>query len=352
MNRQARFRYGNRCAEGISEVIELSDPAELTSLVLKPGAWFTLAFDPAAAVWPGFGRIRVFYPEREYGAEELAPQPAPVAGMGDAQKPDDAWTNTAARAIACITQGEAEKIVLARKITVTHGAFDPLENLNQAAAREKGAQPWLIDWGEGECWWGLSPELLLDWKAGQARSMALAGTRRRGETPGEDEALARELMQSEKDQREQGIVTQWIEERFRECGLQPQRSERSLHRLSALQHLLSWVSASATRDQALELLTTLHPSPALLGSPRENSLAWLRANESLSRGLYGGIVGCLSDTGFSAHVMIRGVRTRDRVSELYAGTGLVRGSRPDEEWQEGEAKLAAIYKLLVKGADS
>ncbi len=352
MSKDARFRYGSRCAEGIRELIELSSPAELSLSLLRPGAWFTIAFDPAGADWPGFGAVRVFYPQREYTAHDVAPVRLPSAHSLAEKLPHESWMTIAARAVDCITAGAAEKIVLARKIRVTHDAFDPMERLARTAPVEAAAQPWLVDWADGQCWWGLSPELLLDWQAGQARSMALAGTRRRGITTEEDEALASELLQSDKDLREQGIVTRWIEERFCECGLGPTVGARNLHRLAGLQHLLSWVSAPATAGQALALLCALHPSPALLGSPRNAALDWLREHEKLERGLYGGVIGRMSETGLSAHVMIRGVLTSNQESQLFAGTGLVAGSSPLDEWLEGEAKLAAIHSLLTGGAEA
>jgi isochorismate synthase EntC len=82
------------------------------------------------------------------------------------------------------------------------------------------------------------------------------------------------------------------------------------------------------------------------GSPRTAARAWLRATEAFDRGLYGGALGWIEEDRAEVHVLIRGVLLAGREVTAYAGCGLVLGSEAQSEWQETDAKLAAVCRRL------
>ena len=97
-----------------------------------------------------------------------------------------------------------------------------------------------------------------------------------------------------------------------------------------------------------DAIKQLHPTPALCGTPRIDSLRWLRQTESLDRGFYGGPVGVFDlrgETGIAA-VAIRSAVLQANEAYSYAGAGIVIGSIPAAEWDETSAKLAAIQGTL------
>ena len=98
-----------------------------------------------------------------------------------------------------------------------------------------------------------------------------------------------------------------------------------------------------------QLLTALHPTPAVGGTPRRKALAYLREHEPFSRGWYAGACGLISDDVAEFAVAIRCMLLTGDTLRLYAGAGIVAGSEPAAEWQELDDKLANLLGLLLQG---
>jgi isochorismate synthase len=97
-----------------------------------------------------------------------------------------------------------------------------------------------------------------------------------------------------------------------------------------------------------DLVSALHPSPAVCGIPQSASLQLITANES-PRGYYGGLVGWLDSNGdCELYMALRGLDfdTRHGRLTLRAGGGIVTGSRLDVEFAETTAKLATMRRVL------
>lgn len=100
---------------------------------------------------------------------------------------------------------------------------------------------------------------------------------------------------------------------------------------------------------ALTAALTLHPTPALLGVPRQRALTLLELTEP-ARALYGGCVGRLTCDGSGdgeVVVLLRGVAQQGGQWHARAGAGLVPGSVPADESVEIAQKLAAIIQSLA-----
>jgi menaquinone-specific isochorismate synthase len=271
--------------------------------------------------------------------------PLPVDWRVD---PEDGprWCARAARALGALDgAGGLTKLVLARAWR-GHCPSKP-DPARLLAARPLGETgwPWWVESG-GVAWLGESPEPLGRRKGSLLESLALAGTRPRAADPMADAALGQGLLQNEKERREQEAVAAWLRSQLGPlCAEALQEGELDLLRLPGLQHLARPMRGRlrAGIEEAV-WAAALHPTPALAGAPREAALAWLRREEGLDRGLYGGLVGRLGSGGGELHVAIRGLRLAGEELLLCAGAGLVPGSRPEAEWHETEAKLAAIAR--------
>jgi isochorismate synthase EntC len=85
------------------------------------------------------------------------------------------------------------------------------------------------------------------------------------------------------------------------------------------------------------------------GAPRKAALAWLEHNESLERGWYGGAVGFVEPSGGGElSVALRSALLRGDTAQLFAGAGIVAGSRPQAELQETQLKLRALLTPLLE----
>src|SRR5688572_32296518 len=85
-----------------------------------------------------------------------------------------------------------------------------------------------------------------------------------------------------------------------------QFSSHRVHRTANVQHLYSEGSCPLSPTQNhLDLVQLLHPTPALAGTPKQEALAWIKAQEPFERGLYGGIIGWQDATNSEWMVTIR-----------------------------------------------
>ena len=122
----------------------------------------------------------------------------------------------------------------------------------------------------------------------------------------------------------------------------------------------AWVSAHsasgsepatipAPATSALDLALALHPTPAVGGAPRAAALDAIARLEPFARGPYAGPVGWVDARGDGEWaVALRGAELDGSRARLLAGAGIVRGSDPDAEWAETQAKLEPMLHALVR----
>jgi len=200
---------------------------------------------------------------------------------------------------------------------------------------------------------GSTPESLARVWGDQFETQALAGTSPRGRDSEEDDANARRLLASDKNLREQAAVTGGIKAALAPIASNLRVPDRpDVLRLPEALHLHTPIEGTLRRSTtALELAARVHPTPAVCGSPREQAYRYLQQEEA-DRGWYSGAVGWLTGSGDGAFAVALRSALADRQLGLtvWAGAGIVSGSRPDAEFDETELKMQAIRCAL--GGDS
>jgi isochorismate synthase len=254
-------------------------------------------------------------------------------------------------ALRAISAGNLEKVVLARAVRLTSAARFPEASILDTLRRTHPSCATFAVARRGETFLGATPEPLLRVEGRRVQTSAVAGSARRGRSPEEDARLARELCESKKEQAEHAIVVRALREALADaCDALEMPEAPRLLRLERIQHLETPI-AGRLRSEAtvLELLGRLHPTPAVAGEPREAALAWLAAREALERGWYAGPVGIVRrDGGGEFWVALRSALLRGGRAQLFAGAGIVAGSRPAEELRETQLKLRAMLGALVE----
>jgi menaquinone-specific isochorismate synthase len=157
------------------------------------------------------------------------------------------------------------------------------------------------------------------------------------------------LLDSEKDLREHACVRDSILRRLEQVGILgiADQGPRILP-LANVQHLHTPIHAEVGESvHLLEVLSELHPTPAVGGTPREAALSRIRELEQMDRGLYAGVVGWFNHLNEGEMVVgIRSALIDGRRAKLYAGAGIVDGSEPEKEMRETELKLRALLETL------
>ncbi|MGB1288695.1 MAG: isochorismate synthase, partial [Aggregatilineales bacterium] len=152
----------------------------------------------------------------------------------------------------------------------------------------------------------------------------------------EDTALAQALLDSKKDCYEHDIVVQTMCERLDALTSEMSIAETRIMQLSNIQHLYSPITASLNKgENVLSVLSKLHPTPALGGSPREIALPLIGGYEPVPRGWYAAPVGWI-DANLDGQfvVAIRSAVAQAKRVWMYAGAGIVADSDPQKEWDE------------------
>ncbi|MFB6140306.1 MAG: isochorismate synthase MenF [Halosimplex sp.] len=282
-----------------------------------------------------------------------AEPPAPTAGPGIERRtytPDEAgWRSQIEAAVERIDSGTLRKVVLAQALRADLGA-----DLSVPAAYERLSETYpdcfrfLVAPEGGGQFFGATPERLVSRDGRTVRTEALAGSTGRGDTPEEDEWLARELQGSEKDRHEHDLVVEAIKDQLSPFATSISTGDRTVRRLATVQHLQTPISAElAEDDHVLSLVEALHPTPAVGGLPPDEALETIRETETFERGWYASPVGWFDAEGDGAFaVAIRSAVATDRRATLFAGNGIVGDSDPDREWDEVQLKYRPVLDAL------
>lgn len=261
----------------------------------------------------------------------------------------DSWQSNVDEALTFIRSEVLEKVVLARKTTMKFPrSLNPIALTARMAEATHDCFVFCFQFKDGRAFVGATPERLFARQGNQLRSEVVAGTRPRGETSGEDQRLAYELLTSDKDQLEHDIVRKSIRQKLHKfVDHLDVDSHASVLRLARKQHLCSGVQG--TLKDGIEdgdLLKRLHPTPAVGGYPTENALPEIARLEPFNRGWYAAPIGWIGATDAEFAVGIRSGLVEGDSLSLYSGAGIVKGSDPDEEWKEVDNKIRDFVDIL------
>ena len=259
------------------------------------------------------------------------------------------WTRMVHDALSQIQEKKIQKIVLARTCTLElDREVDPFAVTASLKKKSEGAYLFCLK-SEDFSFLGATPERLFSRTNRQILSEAVAGTRQRGKTPTEDKILEDELLLSDKDQREILPVQTYIKNTLSPlCQTPPIFTPVSIHKTQNVQHLYSSCKSilrPSITDE--EILKTLHPTPALCGTPKQEAFSLIESLEPFNRDLYGGVIGWSTPDDSEWIVAIRSCLIKGNRVTLYSGTGIVEGSNPDKEWDELNHKINIYNEIFI-----
>ncbi|MBV6305588.1 anthranilate synthase component I [Candidimonas humi] len=204
---------------------------------------------------------------------------------------------------------------------------------------------------------GSSPEILVRQdvveKDGEQQSeitiRPLAGTRKRGATPEEDERLAEELLADPKERAEHVMLIDLARNdvgRVARTGTVEVTDTMVIERYSHVMHLVSNVSGTLNEGMSnMDVLRAAFPAGTLTGAPKVRAMEIIDELEPVRRGIYGGAAGYLSYGGeMDVAIAIRTGIIKDGMLYVQAAAGIVADSDPEKEWLETEAKARAVLR--------
>ena len=250
-----------------------------------------------------------------------------------------------------ITAGDAYQVVVSQRAEARMG-LEPLDLYR--ALRMQNPSPYLFFIElDGARLIGSSPEPLVRVEDGAVTTRPIAGTRRRGRDPGEDERLATELLADEKERAEHLMLVDLGRNdvgRVAKAGSVRVPRFMEIERFSHVMHLVSEVTG-ALRDgcTAMDALQACFPAGTLTGAPKVRAMEIIDELEPTLRGPYGGAAGYI---GYGADsldmaIVIRTILAIGDRAYAQAGAGIVYDSVPTREWQETRDKARVLMRALA-----
>ncbi|MCX8101697.1 MAG: aminodeoxychorismate synthase component I [Geminicoccaceae bacterium] len=256
------------------------------------------------------------------------------------------------RAIDYVLAGDIFQVNLAQRFsTALPEGLDPFDLYRRLRRINPAPMAAFLDFGRTVIA-SASPERFLRLEGSRVETRPIKGTRPRGRSPQEDEALARDLLESEKDRAENVMIVDLLRNDLsRVCRPHSVRVPELciLERHPTVHHLVSTVTGELSPGRGpVDLLRATFPGGSITGAPKIRAMEIIAELEPDRRGPYCGTILWLGfDGGMDSAITIRTLAIRDRVLTFAAGGGITALSEPAAEYEETMAKARALLRALA-----
>jgi anthranilate synthase component 1 len=196
---------------------------------------------------------------------------------------------------------------------------------------------------------GSSPEIMVRLRDGIVTIRPLAGTRKRGASKAEDQALEAELLADPKERAEHLMLLDLGRNdvgRVARTGSVKVAESFAIERFSHVMHISSTVEGEIRPDlDALDALCAGFPAGTLTGAPKVRAMQIIDELEPARRGIYGGCIGYFAANGtMDTCIGLRTALIKDGTMYVQAGVGVVADSDPEAEYAESMQKARALFR--------
>lgn len=198
---------------------------------------------------------------------------------------------------------------------------------------------------------GTSPETMVKLTNGKLMTFPVAGTRQRGKSIEEDQALEKELLADEKECAEHNMLVDLARNdlgRIAEYGSVKVADYMAIHRFSKVMHIASTVVGELAKGKTCaDTIEALLPAGTLSGAPKFRACEIIDELEPEARGVYGGAIGYMDFSGnLDVCIAIRTAVKKGKKVYVQAGAGIVADSIPENEYQECANKAGAVIEAI------
>jgi anthranilate synthase component I len=199
---------------------------------------------------------------------------------------------------------------------------------------------------------GASPEVHVRLTDGRVEIRPIAGTRKRGATQAEDEALEQDLLADQKERAEHLMLVDLARNdigRVCEFGSVTVPDSFIIERYSHVMHIVSQVEGRIAAGQnAFDLMRATFPAGTVSGAPKIRAMQIIAESEPVRRGFYAGALGYFGyDGNLDSCIMLRTSLLKDGQIHIQAGAGVVADSVPSSEFQETVSKASALFRAVA-----
>jgi len=275
-------------------------------------------------------------------------QPAFHLSNPSGKTEDEDYLKLVTKGLQFIKDGKLEKIVPARKTSVPTKNCYPVDLYFKLVEKYPRAFTYLVSVKGTGTWVGATPERLIRVQETKYfETDSLAGTQ-----PNKPDLKLAEVSWTQKEIEEQALVSRYIINCFKQIRLREfeEHGPKTVVAGNLLHLKTSFkVDMDSANFQGLGtvMLKLLHPTSAVCGMPREESLHFLKEHENLDRRLFSGYLGPVNiEEETAIYVNLRCMEYHGETSSLYAGAGVTEDSDPEKELEETELKFNTILEVL------
>ena len=206
---------------------------------------------------------------------------------------------------------------------------------------------------------GSSPEILVRREGEKIVVRPIAGTRLRGATPEQDQAMADDLLSDAKEIAEHVMLIDLGRNdvgRISQTGQVQVTEKMVIEKYSHVMHIVSNVEGILQPNTSnMDILAATFPAGTLSGAPKVRALEIIEELEPAKRGVYGGAVGVWGfNNDMDLAIAIRTAVIRNNTLYVQSGGGIVADSEEEGEWQETQNKARAVLRaaqMVQEGLD-
>lgn len=255
------------------------------------------------------------------------------------------FENLVAKGIQGIKNQEFKKVVLSRKETVDLVDFDLETTFEKLVQLYPTTFVYCFFHPKLGTWLGATPEQLLKANDSVFETIALAGTQKTNDSSA--------VIWKQKEKEEQQFVTDYIVNKLKNVASDVLVSEPYSIQAGSIWHIKTDISGVLNLGSSLQqVVSLLHPTPAVCGLPKEDSKAFILENEKYDRTFYTGFLGELNSSltnetqSSDLFVNLRCMQIVENKALLYMGCGITKDSIPEKEWEESSNKSVTMKKVL------
>jgi isochorismate synthase len=261
-------------------------------------------------------------------------------------KEKEKFTTLVKKGVQGIWKGDLKKVVLSRTETISFENFKTKKTFEKMLLQYPTAFCYCWFHPKVGLWMGATPEKLLQAKNKQFATVALAGTQTFQDME--------EIIWGDKEIEEQEFVTNFIMEKLEKVTDELSVSSPYSIQAGNLLHLKTDIEGVLRANASLkEIVSILHPTPAVCGLPKESAKDFILQNEAYEREFYTGFLGELNydfsknEAATDLYVNLRCMKIKEYEAQLFVGCGVTKESNPEAEWEETANKSLTMKSIIL-----
>lgn len=253
------------------------------------------------------------------------------------------------RAKKYIRRGDIFQVVLSQRLKVETEA-KPFDIYRALRVINPSPYMFYLELGELRVM-GSSPETMIKLEGDEVLVKPIAGTRRRGGSPEEDDVLKQDLLSDPKELAEHTMLVDLGRNdvgRIAEYGSVTVDKKMEIELYSHVMHIVSTVTGKLNKEMdSVDVFKAGFPAGTVSGAPKVRAMEIIDELEPTRRAIYAGAAGYFSfDGNMDVCIAIRTIYMKGRTAYLQAGAGIVADSDPAKEYEETMNKARGLFKAI------